>query len=93
MDMSETVLTVEDAARCLPQLVELVHARREAAVLLKSGKPVVRIVPVSASGQQAEDLIAFLRQWRIAHPDADEQFGTAIEESRKAVRPPHDPWE
>jgi antitoxin (DNA-binding transcriptional repressor) of toxin-antitoxin stability system len=91
--MSETVLTVEDAARCLPELVERVHAQREAAVLLKSGKPVVRIVPVEANGERTEDLIAFLRQWRTEHPDADEQFAEAVEESRRAVRPPQDPWE
>jgi hypothetical protein len=36
----------------------------------------------------AEDLIAFLRQWRIEHPEPDDQF--ADEESRKAVQRPHD---
>jgi len=91
--MSETVLTIEDAARCLPELVERVHARGEAAILVKSGTPLVRIVPVSPTGQVAEDLIAFLRQWRIEYPEADEQFAEAVEESRKAVQPPHDPWE
>jgi antitoxin (DNA-binding transcriptional repressor) of toxin-antitoxin stability system len=91
--MSETVLTIEDAARCLPELVERVHARGEAAVLVKSGRPLVRIVPVPAAGQVAEDLIAFLRQWRIEHPEPDDQFAEAVGESRKAVQPPHDPWE
>jgi antitoxin (DNA-binding transcriptional repressor) of toxin-antitoxin stability system len=88
--MSETVLTIEDAARTLPAVVDHVHDSGESALLTRSGKPVARIVPVARS---ADDLIAFLRQWRIAHPEPDEQFGAAIQDSRRAVNPPHDPWE
>ena len=91
--MNETVLTIEDAARCLPDLVERVHATGKAALLVKSGRPLARIVPFPAREQSAEDLIAFLRRWRIEHPEPDEQLAKAIEESRSAVRPPHDPGE
>ena len=92
-DMSETVLSVEDAARCFTDLVERVHSSGDSALLLQSGNPVARIVPVSACPQSAEALIAFLQQWRTEHPEPDEQFGVAIEESRRAVQPPRDPWE
>jgi prevent-host-death family protein len=91
--MSANVLTVEDAARCLADLVDRVHASGEPALLLKSGKPVARIVSVQDNVGGPGDLITFLRQWRINHPEPDEQFGAAIDESRKAVQPPHDPWE
>ena len=91
--MSETVLTIEEAVRCLPDLVERVHASGKAALLVKSGRPLARIVPFSAGEQDPLDLIAFLRRWRIEHPEPDEQLGRTIEESRTAVRPPHDPWE
>ncbi len=91
--MSETVLTIEDAARCLSDVVERVNASGEAALLVKSGRPLARIVPLPASEQGAEDLITFLRRWRIEHPEPDEQLSEAIAESRGAVRPPHDPWE
>jgi antitoxin (DNA-binding transcriptional repressor) of toxin-antitoxin stability system len=92
--MSETVLTIEEAARCLSDLVERIHANGEEAVLVKSGRPLARIVPVPTSqGHIAEDLIAFLRRWRIEHPEPDEQFAPAIEESRRAIRPPRNPWE
>jgi prevent-host-death family protein len=90
--MSESMITIEDAARCLQDLVERVHACGEPAVLTKSGRPLARIVPVLAPGQIADDLIAFLRRWRLEHPDADEQFAQAIQESRKAVQPLTDPW-
>src|SRR5262245_17926969 len=45
--MNETVMTIEDADRCLPDLVDRVHARGEAVLLIKSGQPLARIVPVS----------------------------------------------
>jgi antitoxin (DNA-binding transcriptional repressor) of toxin-antitoxin stability system len=91
--MNTNVLTVEDAARCLPDLVDRVHASGESALLLKSGKPVAQIVSVTDRATDGGDLIAFLRKWRAEHPEPDEQFGDAIDESRKSVRPPHDPWE
>jgi len=91
--MNETVLTVEDAARTLPAVVDHVQSSGEAAVLLKSGLPVARIVPFSTQTDGTNDVIAFLRTWRSQHPEPDEQFADAIRESRHAIRPPHDPWE
>ncbi len=87
------MLTIEDAAACLADLVERIRAKHESAVLVKSGQPVARIVPMPAPGQVAEDLIAFLRRWRVEHPAPDEQLAGDLEESRKAVQPPPDPWQ
>ncbi len=91
--MSETLLTIEDAARCLPALVERIHNKGEEAVLLKSGKPFVRIVPVKPGDQVSNDLIAFLHEWRVRYPQPDDQLAESIEDSRKANDPPRDPWE
>ena len=91
--MNETVLTIEDAARRLPDLVEQIHTSGKGALLVKAGRPLVRIVPFSAGEPTTEDLVAFLRRWRIEHPEPDEQLGEDIAESRRAIRPPHDPWE
>ena len=84
--MNETVLTIEDAARSLPDLVEKVHASGEPALLVKCGRPMARIVAVPFREQGSEDLIAFLRRWRLEHPEADESFADAIEGSRRAVQ-------
>jgi prevent-host-death family protein len=92
-NMSENVLAIEDAARSLSEVVERVHTSGEPALLTRFGQPVARIVPVASDRQTTENLVAFLRHWRIAHPEPDEQFGEAIEDSRRAVHPPHDPWE
>jgi prevent-host-death family protein len=90
--MTETVFTIEDAARCFPELVERVHAGHEVALLVKAGQPVARIVPAKGPGRVA-DLIEFLSAWRLKHPEPDDQFARAIEESRRGVRPPRDPWQ
>jgi antitoxin (DNA-binding transcriptional repressor) of toxin-antitoxin stability system len=91
--MSETVLTIEDAARCLPDLVERLHTKGETAVLVKSGQPLARIVPFAGPGPAPEDVVGFLRRWRLEHPEPDAGFGEAIEERRNAIRAPHDPWQ
>lgn len=91
--MSESVLTIEDAARRLPEVVDHVRSSGESAILTKSGEPVVRIVPVATSSNHTEELINFLRRWRAEHPEPDEQFAEAIEDSRRAIRTPIDPWQ
>ena len=91
--MYETVVTIEDAVRTLPDLVEKVRASGESALLVKSGRPMARIVAVPQTDQGSEDLIAFLRRWRIEHPEPDESFSEAIEDSRRNTQLPHDPWE
>jgi len=91
--MSETILTIEEAARCLSDLVERMHANGEAAVLVKSGRPLARIVPFRSPAPVVQDLIAFLGQWRLEHPEPDEQFAEVIQASRRIVQPPRDPWE
>jgi antitoxin (DNA-binding transcriptional repressor) of toxin-antitoxin stability system len=91
--MSETMLTVEDAAACLGELVERVSARRETAVIMKAGRPVVRMVPVPTVRDVSQDLIAFLRRWQTEYPEPDEQLAEAIRESRQTVRSPQDPWD
>ncbi len=91
--MSEAMVTVEEAAAHLGELVERVHAYREPAIIVKEGRAMAWIVPVPAAGEVAEDLVGFLRRWRSDHPDPDDQLSESIDESRRAVQPPHDPWE
>lgn len=91
--MNEAVLTVEDAAAHFDELVERIHANREAALIVKGGRPLARIVPLPALGEMSDDLRAFLRQWQKDRPEPDEQFASAIEESRRIAPAPRDPWE
>ena len=91
--MSEAVVTVEDAAFRLAELVEEISSTGEPAVLTKGGRAVAQITPIVPSGESSEDLIAFLRRWRAEHPVPDDQLAEVIGESRRGVRPARDPWE
>lgn len=86
-------MTVEDAAACLSDLVDRIHARQEPTVIVKSGQPMVRIVPIPAPDDLADDLIAFLARWRTEYPEPDEQFAEAVDASRRGVQAPRDPWD
>jgi antitoxin (DNA-binding transcriptional repressor) of toxin-antitoxin stability system len=86
-------MTIEDFAAHLPELVEQIHARGDAAVIVRAGRPVVRIVPIPATDEGPEDLVAFLRRWRSEYPQPDEQLAEDIEASRRAVQGPRDPWD
>jgi antitoxin (DNA-binding transcriptional repressor) of toxin-antitoxin stability system len=91
--MSENILTVEEAAGCLSELVDRIHANGDSAILVKSGQRLARIVPVPPLGHVADDIVSFVRRWRIDHPEPDEQFAEAIQDSRRAIKAPQDPWE
>jgi hypothetical protein len=91
--MSESVLSVDDAAARLPELVEQAHTANGAAVIIRSGSRMVRIVPISGEPEASPDLVAYLRQWALDHPEPDEGFAEAVEFSRKTLQSPRDPWE
>lgn len=57
--MSEKVVTIEDAARCLTELVEWVHSRSEAALLVKAGQPLAhRAGQCSRPSERADRVFA-----------------------------------
>ncbi len=91
--MSEAMVTVEDAAFRLADLVEMVSATGEPTVLTKAGRAVARIMPIVPSGKQSKDLIDFLRRWLAEYPAPDDQLADVIAESRRGIRPARDPWE
>ena len=91
--MSEIMVTVEDAAFRLAELVEAVSVKRESTVLTKAGHPIARIVPITPLGEPSGDLLDFLRRWRTEHPEPDDQLAEVTIESRRGVRAVHDPWE
>lgn len=91
--MSETIITVEHAATCLPELVERIHTGGQAAILVKGGQPMVRMVPIEPAGKPSNELTAFVREWRTKHPDPDDAFADAIQESRQGMQVPRNPWD
>jgi prevent-host-death family protein len=91
--MNEHFMDIDDAAARLHQLIDRIQTQREPAVIVKSGRPVARIVPVPAEEGMAGDLIDFLRRWREENPEPDDGLAKAIEDGRQAGRSTRDPWE
>lgn len=85
------MVTVEDAAIRLAELVDEVSATGEPAVLTKAGRAVARLMPIGPSREPSEGLIDFLRDWRAEYPQPDDQLAEVIAESRRGVRPARNP--
>jgi antitoxin (DNA-binding transcriptional repressor) of toxin-antitoxin stability system len=91
--MSEHFMNIDDAAAGLHQLIDRIQAQREPAVIVKSGRPVARIVPMPVEEETSRDLIDFLRQWREDYPEPDDGLAEAIEDVGKNGQSVRDPWD
>jgi len=90
----ERSVSVTEAARNFSDLVNRTYYRRETTVLLRSGVPVARIVPVVASEISGEVLAE--RWGDISHltPDEAAEFGEDVEAARAELNaPPRSPWD
>jgi prevent-host-death family protein len=91
--MSERSITVTQASRSFSKLVSRVQSHRASLLVLRRGKPVVRIVPLALNSNTTEDLA--LAWPRLAHltPEDAAQFGRDIEASRSALPPLKSAWD
>ena len=91
--MTEPSITVTQASRSFSKLVSRVQSRRASLLVLKRGKPVVRIVPLALNGKTTKDLAA---AWpHLAHlpPDDAAQFGRDIDAARASLPALKSPWD
>jgi antitoxin (DNA-binding transcriptional repressor) of toxin-antitoxin stability system len=74
-------VTVTQAARNFSDLVSRVHYRRESALLVKGGRPMVRMEPAreGLTGRQLADLWSSVRHLR---PDEAERFARDLDAAR-----------
>ncbi len=91
--MSERTITVTEASRSFSKLVSRVQHRRASLLILKRGKPVVRIVPLALNNKTTKDLAA---AWpRLSHltPKEAAQFGRDIAAARASLPPLKSAWD
>jgi len=90
----ERTISVTEAARSFSDLVNRTYYRNETTVLVRSGVPVARIVPV-VSGETTGQVLA--ERWReIRHlpPDEAAEFEQDIEAARAILNlPPKPSWD
>lgn len=90
--MSETPISVTEAARNFADCVNRAHYQRQSFVLLKNGVPVARLVPVAESVCRGSDLAAALAGIELSPADA-RAWQRDLKAARKKLKVPRDKWE
>ncbi len=91
--MKDRKMTVTEAARHFADLVNRTYYKGESTVLIRSGEPVAKIVPLGGCSLLGRD---FAAKWReIRHLDTDEagDFADEVEEARGKLEMPASAWE
>jgi antitoxin (DNA-binding transcriptional repressor) of toxin-antitoxin stability system len=90
--MSERPVSITEAARELPELVEAARARHESTVLVKDGEAVARIVPFRR-GITGRELAEIWPTLTHLTPEDAERFEAELNEARRFLIPPTPKWE
>ena len=90
--MKRMNISVTEAARNFADCVNRVRYQNMTFVLLKNGVPVARLVPEETAGHTGRDFAEILRQVKL--PDAEAAaWNRDLQESRKRLKPPANPWQ
>ncbi len=90
--MSETTITVTEAARNFADCVNRAHYQRQSFVLLKNGIPVARLVPMEERLCHGSDLAAALAGIDLSAAEA-RAWQRDLKAARKKLKAPDDKWE
>lgn len=90
--MSETVITVSDAARNLAEYVKQAQFENAEFLLVEDGVPCAKIVPARGKPSRASDLRAALAEVKLSDDEA-RAWMKDIQDGRKMLLPPVDRWE
>ncbi len=89
--MSETTITVTEAARNFADFVNRAHYRNETFVLLKNGVPFARLVPDGERSCSGKDLAAALAGVELSPAEA-RAWGRDVRAARATLKDPGDKW-
>lgn len=90
--MSETTITVTEAARNFAECVNRAHYQSQTFVLLKNGVPFARLVPAGRPVCCGSDLAAALASVQLSDGDA-RSWNRELREARKKLKAPLDKWQ
>jgi prevent-host-death family protein len=91
--MPEETLSVAEAGRRLPDLVERALRFHESTLLTDNGQPVARVVPAELNESVAHQLAELFRTRPRLGSDEAAIFETDLLESREQLQVPGNPWE
>jgi antitoxin (DNA-binding transcriptional repressor) of toxin-antitoxin stability system len=90
--MSETIISVTEAARNFADCVNRAHYQSQTFVLLKNGVPFARLVPAGRPVCCGRDLAEALDSVELTNVDA-QAWNHDLREARKKLKAPPDKWQ
>ena len=93
MSMSETAVTVAEAARDFLRVLERVEREREPAVLVREGKPVATLSPLPRTALTCTELSERWPKLEKLPPDEANAFADAVELARSNLPPLKPAWD
>jgi len=90
--MSESIISVTDAARNFADCVNRAYYQQMTFVLLKNGVPVARLVPAEERICRGSDLAAALAGIELPKSDA-RAWHRDLQKARKKLKAPEDKWQ
>jgi antitoxin (DNA-binding transcriptional repressor) of toxin-antitoxin stability system len=90
--MSETMITVAEAARNFADCVNRAHYQSQTFVLLENGVPFARLVPAGRQACCGSELAAALDSVELSEADAH-AWSQDLREARKKLKAPLDKWQ
>ena len=90
--MSDTIITVTEAARNFADCVNRAHYQQQTFVLLKNGVPFARLVPARRPVCRGSDLVAALATEELSDEEA-RAWNRDLKAARKKLKAPADKWQ
>ena len=90
--MSETIITVTEAARSFADCVNRAHYQNQTFVLLKNGVPFARLGPAGRPVCRGSDLAEALASAELTDDEA-RAWNRDLEAARKKLKAPADKWQ
>ena len=86
-------MTVTEAARHFADLVNRTYYKGESTVLIRSGEPVAKLVPLGGSSMLGLDFAAKWRSIRHLDPAEADAFADEVEDAREKLDMPASAWD
>lgn len=90
--MSDTIITVTDAARHFADCVNRAHYQNQTFTLLKNGVAVARLVPAGRPICRGADLAEAVAAAELS-PEEARDWQRDLAEARKTLKAPADKWQ
>ena len=91
--MSETAISVAEAAKDFLRVLDRVERRRESAILVREGKPVATLCPLPSPALTSAELAERWSKLDKLPPDEASAFADDIEAARRNLPPLKSAWD